>query len=120
MDDTFFFFFFLATSRTNMSRTAEVVKRLCDDYGMKINASKTVYFVIHGNMRGIEPFKVGDLTIESCEQYVYLGSPFTCDGSTTSAVKVHASAKMAYVSKFISFLKKTTSLLLLRRGYLML
>lgn len=34
------------------------------------------------------------------------GSPFTADGSVSSSVRAHAAAKMAHVTKFISFLKK--------------
>lgn len=50
-------------------------------------------------------FKVNALTVELCQQYIYLGSPFTCDGTSTSAIKVQAQM-MCQVLKFISFLNK--------------
>lgn len=46
------------------------------------------------------------LVIEHCNSYVYLGSPFTCDGNVSRAVKLHANNKMPHVLKFVSFIKK--------------
>lgn len=37
---------------------------------------------------------------------VHLGSPFTCHGSASSAIKLHAKLKMSHVLKFVSFIKK--------------
>ena len=49
--------------------------------------------MIHGSASHGEPMKVGGLTVEPYEQYMYLRSPSTADGSTLSAIKVHAHKK---------------------------
>lgn len=49
---------------------------------------------------------VNNLVIEHCDSYIYLGSPFTSDGSTSSAVKAHAKAKMCHVLTFVSIVSK--------------
>lgn len=46
------------------------------------------------------------LIIEHCTSYVYLCSTFTCDGSVSSDVRVHAKSKLCEVLKYISFIKK--------------
>ena len=75
---------------------------------MRINVSKTKFFVICGNMEDNEPLRLGELTVEHRDRYtcIYLGAPFTSHGSVSSAVKVHAAIKMAHVNKFVDFLKK--------------
>lgn len=50
-----------------------------------------------------ELLRVDDLVVELCDKFVYLGLPFTADGSVTSAVRAHATAKIPHVHKFISF-----------------
>ena len=45
-----------------------------------------------------------------CTSYVYLGSPFTSDGSVSSALKLHAKTKMGHVLKFISFVSKNNDI----------
>ena len=42
--------------------------------------------------------------------YVYLGSPFTSDGSTTFAVKAHANINMSHVFKFVSFVRENNDI----------
>ena len=37
---------------------------------------------------------------------MYLGSPFTDDGSPSTAIKIHANTKMCHALKFISFINK--------------
>ncbi len=37
---------------------------------------------------------------------LYLGSPFTSDGSVSPAIKVHAQNKLCQVLKFMSFIRK--------------
>ena len=93
-----------------MLRKLEMLKQFCDNYGIKTNKSKTKFFTICGNLRDREPLRLGELVVESCNQYIYLGFPYTCDGSAYSAVMVHADTKMAYVNKFISFLKKNNDI----------
>ena len=62
---------------------------------------KLSFFVINGSNVDVEPLVVNGLVVKHCDSYVYLGSPFTSDGSPTSAVKVHARLKMPHVLKFI-------------------
>ena len=102
MDDTVI----LATTRNSMIYKVSLLRTFCQSYGMKINQSKTKFFVIGGNPGDSLPLNVDDLIIESCTSYTYLGSIFTSDGLVTSSVKAHAQNKMCQVLKFISFLKK--------------
>lgn len=50
--------------------------------------------------------RVDELVVDYCNQCIYLGSPFTSDGSPSSSVKPHARIKMDHVNEFVSFLKK--------------
>ncbi len=102
MDDTVL----LSTSRRGMISKIGILNQFCGTHGMSINMNKTKFFVIHGSASDGEPMKVGGLTVEPCEQYMYLGSPFTADGSTSSAIKVHVHQKMCQVLKFVSFVTK--------------
>ena len=73
---------------------------------MIVNEEKTKFFVINGTQNDLMPLQVDGLTVTSCTSYVYLGSPFTCDGSVSSAIKMHARIKMGHVIKYVSFVKK--------------
>ena len=106
MDDTVL----LATTRTNMREKLCILKEYCDQYGMRINENKTKFFVICGGLGDAEPFHVDGLNIEHCDRYLYLGSPFTCDGSVSSAVKIHAQNKLCHILKFVSFLRKNNDI----------
>lgn len=108
MDDTVL----LSTSRENMYIKLRILQEYCKEYGMRINSAKTKFFVINGGLGDKEPFSVGgtSMKVEHCDSYMYLGSPFTCDGSVSSAVKVHAKNKLCHVLKFISFLKKNNDI----------
>ena len=96
----------LATTRYNMTLKLNILQDYCSEYGMEMNQSKTKFFVINGSEADFEPLVVNQLVVERCDMYVYLGSPFTSDGSTSSAVKAHANAKMPHVLKFVSFISK--------------
>ena len=102
MDDTVL----LATTRDSMIKKVKILQEFCHDYGMLINSSKTKFFVVSGDDGDKEPIRVNGLVIEHCDAYVYLGSPFTSDGSVTSSVKVHAKNKLCHVLKYVSFLRK--------------
>ncbi len=106
MDDTVL----LSTTRERMIQKLSLMNKFCDDYGMEVNEGKTKFFVINGTIEDKETVRIGDLKVEPCSQYMYLGSPFTADGSVSSSVKAHATAKMAHVTKFISFLKKNNDI----------
>ncbi len=102
MDDTVL----LATTRERMLHKIGLMKTFCDNYGMKVNEAKTKFFVVGGNAADMEPLHVAGLEVLRCQQYSYLGATFTADGSVHQAVRTHALAKAAHVSKFVSFLKK--------------
>ena len=102
MDDTVL----LATTRHSMIEKVKILQEFCQDYGMVINGSKTKFFVVSGDNEDKEPLCANGLVIEHCDAYVYLGSPFTSDGSVSSSIKVHAKNKMCHVLKYVSFLRK--------------
>ena len=77
---------------------------------MKVNHTKTKFFVINGGEKEKESLCVDDLVVEWCDKYVYLGSPFTADGSVSSVISVHATAKIPHVLKFVSFIKKNNDI----------
>ena len=106
MDDTVL----LATNRKNMIKKVQLLNQFCTRSGMIINENKTKLMVINGNNVDREPIIVNNLTIKHCDKYIYLGSPFTADGSIATAIKVHAQEKMAHFNKFISFLHKNNHL----------
>ena len=102
MDDTVL----ISTTRCNIIKKVSILQEYCNEYGMKVNQSKTKFFVINGSETDLEALIVNELVVEHCEMYIYLGSPFTSDGSVSSAVKVHANIKMSHVLKFVSFISK--------------
>ncbi len=106
MDDTIL----LATSRQKMKEKMIILNQFCDEYGTKVNNNKTKFFVINDEAGDAAPFRVGQLVVAHCDSYVYLGSPFTCDGSVSSAVKLHAKNKLCHVLKFVSFLRKNNDI----------
>ena len=106
MDDTVL----LATSREKMVHKIRILVDYCNAYGMKINQSKTKFMAINGSREEEEPMRVGDLVVDKCQKYIYLGSPFTADGSTASSVKAHAKAKIPHVLKYVSFLRKNNDI----------
>lgn len=81
MDDTVL----LATTRDNMLKKFQILCEFCDEYGMTINERKTKFFVINGRAGDADALYVNGLMVDHCDSYVYLGSPFTCDGSASSA-----------------------------------
>lgn len=93
-----------------MIRKIQILQDYCTEYGMTVNQSKTKFFVLNGGEGDAKALRVGDLVIEKCDKYIYLGSPFTADGSPSSAVKAHAIAKMPHVLKFVSFIKKNNDI----------
>ena len=106
MDDTVL----LATSRENMIKKVKLLTKFCDKYGMIVNEKKTKLMVINGSVLDREPININSLSIKHCDLYTYLGSPFTSDGSVSSAIKAHAQEKIAHFYKFVSFLAKNGDL----------
>ena len=106
MDDTVL----LATSRENMKKKVKLLMDFCDKYGMVVNEKKTKLMVVNGSATDKEPIIIKNLSIKHCDLYIYLGSPFTSDGVTSSAIKAHAQEKIAHFYKFILFLGKNSDL----------
>ena len=106
MDDTIL----LATIRYNMIRKIETLNQFCNSHGMRVNVKKTKFFVICGNDIDKQPIVINDLIIEPCDQYIYLGSPFTSDGSVSTAIQAHAQSKTCHIMKFVSFLSKNNDI----------
>ena len=102
MDDTVL----LATKRENMIHKIKLLNQFCASHGMKINESKTNFFVINGNTSDKEAMLVDDVSVSVCDHYTYLGSTFSADGCTTTAIKLHAQNKMSHALKFVSFVNK--------------
>ena len=99
MDDTVL----LATSREKITKKVTLLVQFCKKYGMIINESKTKLMVINGTIIDKQPIVVSNMSLRHCDTYIYLGSPFTSDGSLSSAVKSHVQEKMAHFHKFIAF-----------------
>ncbi len=102
MDDTVL----MATCRESMLRKLALLQNYCEEYGMQVNQSKTRFCVVCGSREDSEALVAGELRVERCDSYVYLGFIFTSDGSVSSAVKAHANAKIPHVLKFVSFINK--------------
>lgn len=105
MDDTVL----LSTTRSGIMVKLGVLHMFCQEYGMKVNVEKTKFFVINGEDGDREPLCVGNFIVEHCDSYMYLGSPFTCDGSISSSVKEHEKKKICQVLKFVSFVSKNNT-----------
>ena len=71
---------------------------------------RPIFFVINATKTDAEPLVVNDLITEKCDEYVYLGSPFTNTGSVSSAVKTQAALKMPHLLKCVSFIKKNNDI----------
>ncbi len=102
MDDTVL----LSTTREGIARMLAVLVDFCKEYEMKVNCANTKFFVVNGEAGDEQPLCVGDLVVNHCASYVYLGSPFTFDGSVTTSVKEHATEKLCQVLKFVTFIEK--------------
>ncbi len=102
MDDTVL----LSTTREGIAKKLAVLVDFCKEYEMKVNCAKTKFFVVNGEAGDEQPLCVGDLVVNHCVSYVYLGSPFTWDGSVTTSVKEHATEKLCQVLKFVTFIEK--------------
>lgn len=81
---------------------------ICVTYEIKINESKTKLFAVNGDEGDTAPLYVDGLVVEQCDKYVHLGSSFTADGCTSSAVKARVQAKMPHVLMYHSLRETTT------------
>ena len=96
----------LSTTKKGMKHKLKIMYDYCNSHGMIINNDKTKFMVVNGSMDDKEPLIYNNNVINYCKQYIYLGSPFTDDGSPSTAIKIHASNKMCHALKFISFVNK--------------
>ena len=99
MDDTVI----LATSREMCLTKMNVLSQYCHEYGMQINEKKTKFFVINGSLRDKEMLSTGQLRVEYCYKYLYLGAWFTDDACMKSSLKQHAINIISTVNKFVIF-----------------
>ena len=76
---------------------------------MVVNSTKTKFMVVNGNNEDREAIVCNDSNIDYCDNCIYLGCPFTDDGSSSTAVKLHAN-KMCHVLKFISFVNRNNDI----------
>ena len=93
MDDTVL----LATTKQGMIDKIKILNEYCNSHEMIINYSKTKFMVVNGDREDKEPILYNNVIINYCKQYIYLGSPFTDDGSPSTAIKIHANNKMCHV-----------------------
>ena len=103
MDDTIL----LATSRERCIEKLGILCEFCSRSGMVINApSKTKFMVINGNVKDREPLVYGNIVVQNCDSYIYLGAVFTQDGSTETSLSEHLLSKQPHVLKFNAFITK--------------
>ena len=107
MDDTIL----LWTTRREMEHKLTLLDQFCVDNGMLVNNLKTKFFTIHASGRDRELLRVGQVVVEWCDRYVYLGSVFTSDATLSCAITAHAQVKMCHILKCVSFLNKNKDIL---------
>ena len=96
----------LATSRERLEGKLNMLSEFCISHGMIMNAGKTKFMAINGDNRDKRHFDIAGVIIEHCSKYVYLGSVFTSDGSTKSAIEEHYQLKVKHLHKLVNFLMK--------------
>ena len=101
MDDTVL----LSTTRRGMQRKLMLLNEFCINNGMVVNNDKTNFFTVNASECDREPFHVGEIEVQWCDRYTYLGCVFTSDGALSSAIAAHAKSKTCQILKFVSFLK---------------
>ena len=102
MDDTVI----LSTSRNGILAKLSMLNDFCVSHGMKINVSKTKFMVINGGFEDKQDLIVNEMCVKLCNYYVYLGSPFSSDGLTSSSIKINSNLRMCQALKFVSFCLK--------------
>ena len=90
----------LATSRNKLLEKLSILYDNCDSHGM-VNADKTRFMVINGNDQDKTLICLRENVIRHCDQYVYLGSVFTSDGSTKSSIEQHVEEKEKHFHKLV-------------------
>ena len=89
MDDTIL----IATSKNELQKKMKVVKEYCINYGMSVNSKKTKFMVINHEPEDEATIICGNIKVEYCSTYVYLGCTITDDGTCRSCIDSQANAK---------------------------
>ena len=106
MDDTVL----LASSREKIIEKFTILMDFCERYGMVINELKTKMMVINGTNVDRYDFTVGGIVVKHTKSYIYLGSPFTENGSMSAVIKLHVKSRTKDVNKFKIFCKKNETM----------
>ncbi len=106
MDDTAL----LAAARQRTQHELLIVKQFCNEYGMKINQTKTIS-CDKQHTRGSGADSRGGCSGRVLRALPVLGFTFAADGSVSTAVRTRVECKMPHVTKHISFLKKNNDIL---------
>ena len=106
MDDTVL----LGTTRKMIKMKFAKLIEFCEKYGMKVNELKTKLLVINGEPRDREEFTCNNVTVKHASLYIYLGSPFTENGSIPSIIELHVKSRTADLNKFKIFCKMNSTM----------
>ena len=106
MDDTIL----IATSKNELQKKMKVVKEYCINYGMSVNSKKTKFMVINHEPEDEATIICGNIKVEYCSTYVYLGCTITDDGTCRSCIDSQANAKQKHMFKYLVFLNKNPDL----------
>lgn len=98
-----------ATSCDRCAEKLEVLSQFCHDYGMIINNIKTKFMVINRTDFHKEPLHCRDISVNHCEQYIYLGSVLTADEKIKSALKEYCREKFKHKLKYAAFIQRNLS-----------
>lgn len=81
---------FLSTTRHGLEHKLALLTQFCVDNCMLVNDQNANFFGIHGSGREREPFRVGEIVVEWCDKFVYLGGVPMIDGTLSSAITPHS------------------------------
>ena len=78
----------LAESPEQLQKALDAAHDYCESWGLTVNTSKTKVMVFsRGRVRNKPIIKFGESTLEVVNEYVYLGTTFSSNGSMKSAVQ---------------------------------
>ena len=106
MDDTVL----LGTTRNKIIKKFEILMEFCENYGMRVNELKTKLMVINGEEKDRAEFTCKNITVKHTTKYIYLGSPFTENGSIRSVIDSHIKTRTADLNKFRIFCKMNSTM----------
>ena len=96
----------LASSREALVAKLRILQSFCTSNETVINEEKTKFLVINADENDLMPIVLDKLSIKYCFKYTYLGSIFTSDGKTSSALSEHIKDKAKHYNKLLNFLRK--------------